>query len=196
MSPKERDNYVADLELAALHKTSNINVYQKLANRYLFVNEHDKAIKLCETTLKNDSLKLLHFTDEEKKMILDELENQKKEKIQYIKGIEQQKLQRENQIKTLTAKFKKEGLNSKDLAERGYAYHFLNKENAALTDFNKAIELDSNNRMALTQRANVLVNLGKYNKAVVEYEALIKKYPNSNSIYIEKLAEVKDKLNE
>ena len=66
---------------------------------------------------------------------------------------------------------------------RGILFQQMEKFNEALSNFNKAIELDPSNNNAISLRGFLLVNLEKYEEAVKDLENVIKANPSDPAVY-------------
>lgn len=194
---EEFKKHIDDLLLVISQNAASFESYEEVSKYYVFLKEHDKAIKLWQDLKANISETKTEFDDEDIKKIELRLKSVKEAKKQYLLKLEADKKwlikqQKINQklIDTLTEKFKKEGYNSDKLVQRGLAYKFLEMDEKALDDFNHAIQLDKENRTAWVQRANVLYNLKRYTEAIAAYKDLIKKYPDARELLQTKIIEM------
>lgn len=80
-------------------------------------------------------------------------------------------------IEDLTKRIK---LNPEDVElynQRGIAQSKLRKWDLALSDYQKAVELDPNSQLALTNQSLVLFELGKNEEALKSLQEIVRKYP-------------------
>lgn len=194
-------DYEKDIKLLSARGSSNIKIYIQLSKIYTRNNDYDKAINMWKE-LKNKAVsKKIKFSEDDIKNINSYLKSVEEEKKQYLikkendkKWEEKQIKLKQDKIKELTEKFKNKGYNSKDLGDRGYAYVYLEMYEKALEDFNHALKLNSNNRLALVQRAHVLNKLGKYTQAIVAYKDLINRYPDNKKWFQKSIDKINKKI--
>ena len=193
---EKRKKHFKELETAAENNTQNLEVYSRLNMHYLDTKEYETGIKVFEKALKTltlsetDKCKFERNLKNFRKYSKEKIKQGKADTDRQKKEIEKNKLL----IKNLTIKFQKEGFNSEDLTIRGTAYHFLDKENEALADFNKAIEINPDNSTANVQKAEVLEKSGRYEEAVSQYQLCIKKYPECKLYFESSLVRIYEKI--
>ena len=197
---EEFKKHIDDLLLVISQNAASFESYEEVSKYYVFMKEHGKATKLWQDLKINISKNKTEFDENDIKKIEENINLVKEAKKQYLlqlkadkKWLIKQKKIKQELIDTLTEKFKKEGYNTEDLAQRGLAYKFLEMYEKALADFNHAIKLDKENRTAWVQRAAVLNDLKRYTEAIAAYKDLINKYPDTEELHKMKIAEIEIK---
>jgi tetratricopeptide (TPR) repeat protein len=78
-------------------------------------------------------------------------------------------------------------------AERGLTYHYLKENKAALEDFNKALELDSDNPYRYSSRAFIKDYYGDHQGAVEDYRKAVELDPE-DAIALNNLGIIEEKM--
>ena len=73
-------------------------------------------------------------------------------------------------------------LEAEKLVDEGIAYHDKGDFEGAISKYDKALELDKDNLLALAEKALSLLSLHKYDDAIIICKKVIEKYPNQNSL--------------
>lgn len=68
------------------------------------------------------------------------------------------------------------------LVDEGISYHDKGDFEGAISKYNKALELDKDNLLALAEKAFSLLSLKKYDDAIALCKKAIEEYPNENSL--------------
>ncbi|MEP6748135.1 MAG: tetratricopeptide repeat protein [Bacteroidota bacterium] len=68
------------------------------------------------------------------------------------------------------------------LVEEGIAYHDKGDFDGAISKYDKALELDKDNLLALAEKSLSLLSLKKYDDAIVLCQKAIEKYPNQTAL--------------
>ena len=89
----------------------------------------------------------------------------------------------ENQIKELTTLINKEKPSAKLFQQRGMAYHKQNMFEEAISDFNRAIELDNSLDDAYFGRGLSYGRLRMFDKGIADLSVYIKRNPQSSVAY-------------
>ena len=83
---------------------------------------------------------------------------------------------------TINLSFSQNKVEAEKLVEEGIPYHDKGDYEGAINKYNKALKLDNDNLLALSEKALSLLSMKKYDESIIECKKIIEKYPKENSL--------------